>query len=213
MNQNTGYQASLVGIDIETGGLSGYTELETGERVHGAAYYPILQIALVVPAIDENGMLDIELGHSLTVNVWQDKDALSRLNDYVLKMHTNSGLLDDIETGNGADYLANDIKDAEQYIIEWLAGAGVAKFDRKAGAGAMVYGNNISFDMTFIDAQMPELARYFHYRKIDVSAINVLSRTIWRDKEIPMIEKELAHTALSDIKETTKELNGYTQGL
>lgn len=213
MEQNEEYKASLVGIDIETGGLSGYVELETGERVHGAAYYPILQIALVVPAIDEMGLLDIEAGHSLIVNVWQDKSALSRLNDYVLKMHTNSGLLNDIETGNGADYLANDIQDAEQYIIQWLAGVGVAKFERKAGTGAMVYGNNISFDMTFIDAQMPELARYFHYRKIDVSAINVLARTIWHGKEIPMIEKQLAHTALSDIKETTKELNEYTKGL
>lgn len=213
MEQNEEYKASLVGIDIETGGLSGYVELETGERVHGAAYYPILQIALVVPAIDEMGLLDIEAGHSLIVNVWQDKSALSRLNDYVLKMHTNSGLLNDIETGNGADYLANDIQDAEQYIIQWLAGVGVAKFERKAGTGAMVYGNNISFDMTFIDAQMPELARYFHYRKIDVSAINVLARTIWHEKEIPMIEKQLAHTALSDIKETTKELNEYTKGL
>lgn len=213
MEQNEEYKASLVGIDIETGGLSGYVELETGERVHGAAYYPILQIALVVPAIDDMGLLDIEAGHSLIVNVWQDKSALSRLNDYVLKMHTNSGLLNDIETGNGADYLANDIQDAEQYIIQWLAGVGVAKFERKAGTGAMVYGNNISFDMTFIDAQMPELARYFHYRKIDVSAINVLARTIWHEKEIPMIEKQLAHTALSDIKETTKELNEYTKGL
>lgn len=99
---------------------------------------------------------------------------------------------------------------AERYIIGMLVEFGVEKYDRKAKTGGILFGNSIGFDVSFITAQMPRLAQYFHYRTIDVSSIDLLKQTAWKNAHMPKIEKQYGHTALADIKETHKELSAYT---
>ncbi|MGI3093970.1 hypothetical protein ACRTEP_21280 [Vibrio diabolicus] len=208
------YDADIDGLDMETGGLDGYQEIEGVGRVHGAMYYPIIEIAVVLPLVEGNGTLNIEKGNKLVVGIEMTEEREARCDPWALKQHTESGLLDRLKTGEGFDFVAKTTEEAEQHILQWLQDNGSRKFNHKESTGAMVYGNNVGFDMNFLNAQMPALYEHFSYRKIDVSTINVLSRTpIWRALCLPQPKKVLAHTALSDITETTDELNAYTNAM
>lgn len=228
---NTKYDYKLVGIDTETGGLNGYFRCpNTGTTLKGSEHYPILEIALVVPKIvpkmglnDCGVMLEVGEGDSFTIGIkpYVDPDAYLDLDDWAkdnlsawaYKQHKKSGLLDRLEKSEGFDFIATSYEHAQKVILRWLDHKGVEAYDRETRTGAIVYGNNINFDLDFIGAKMPELTNHFHYRKIDVSAINVLARSVWYDFSIDTPSKQLNHTALADILESTEELNLYTNWL
>ena len=54
---------------------------------------------------------------------------------------------------------------------------------------------------------MPMLEDFFHYRNIDVSTIKELAKRWY--PSLPRFEKESAHLALSDIRESINELLYY----
>ena len=194
----------LVGVDLETGGLNGYETLQSGERVHGAAHYPILEMAFVV--CDEN----LNKEFSFSVGIW-DESFLERMDPWALEAHTKSGLIDQLRNQSGEHLgVFADIEDAELFAIETLLHFGVSIYDRKAKTGAVMFGNSIGFDVSYIDAQMPSLKNFFHYRTIDVSSIDLMRQTAWAGLGLPKAEKQYAHTAMSDIQETLGELMGYT---
>tara|TARA_R110002033_G_scaffold125308_1_gene167283 strand:- start:71225 stop:72115 length:891 start_codon:yes stop_codon:yes gene_type:complete len=194
----------LVGCDLETGGLNGYETLESGERVHGALHYPILEMAFVI--CDDK----LQELHRFSVGIWNES-FLERLSPWALKSHTESGLIDQLRNHSGEhDVVFSDNATAELYIIEKLQALGVTKYDRKAKTGGVLFGNSIGFDVSYLDAQMPELKGFFHYRTIDVSSIDLLRHTAWASVGLPKVKKEYAHTAMSDICETLMELGAYT---
>ncbi len=194
----------LVGFDLEAGGLNGYETLENGERVHGALHYPILEMAFVVC---DDKLNKVE---SFSIGIW-DESFLDRLSPWALDKHTESGLIDQLRNASGDhDYVFTRMDAAEKYIIDCLEGLGVTKYDREAKTGGILFGNSIGFDVSYIDAQMPMLKAFFHYRTVDVSSIDLLRQTAWADVGLPKVEKEYAHTAMSDIQETLGELEAYT---
>lgn len=195
----------LVGCDLETGGLNGYETLESGERVHGALHYPILEMAFVICDDKLNELFRFSVG------IW-DESFLDRLSPWALKAHTESGLIDQLRNQSGEHLggVFSNNEDAELFAIETLLHFGVSIYDRKAKTGAVMFGNSIGFDMSYIDAQMPSIKEFFHYRTIDVSSIDLLRQTAWSSVGLPKVEKVYAHTAMSDIKETLKELGAYT---
>ena len=67
-------------------------------------------------------------------------------------------------------------------------------------------GNSIAQDRRFLRKYMPELDAFFHYRSVDISAIKELVRR-WYAIKPP--EKQSAHRALDDIKESIEELRWY----
>jgi oligoribonuclease len=71
-------------------------------------------------------------------------------------------------------------------------------------------GNSICQDRRFLARGMPRLERYFHYRNLDVSTVKELSKR-WSPKLLEGFSKVGAHTALSDIRESVKELAYYRQ--
>jgi len=197
----------LVGVDLETGGLNGYETLPSGERVHGAAYYPILEMAFIV--CDENLNKDF----SFSVGIWNES-FLERMGPWAREAHTKSGLIDQLRNQSGEHLgVFSDIEDAELFAIETLLHFGVSIYDRKAKTGAVMFGNSIGFDASYIDAQMPALKDFFHYRTIDVSSIDLLRQTAWAGIGLPKAEKQYAHTAMADIHETYFELVDYTDHL
>jgi oligoribonuclease len=54
---------------------------------------------------------------------------------------------------------------------------------------------------------MPTLEAFLHYRNIDVSSVKELVKRWY--PSFPSYEKKKAHRALSDIKESIKELKYY----
>ena len=71
-------------------------------------------------------------------------------------------------------------------------------------------GNSICQDRRFLHRQMPRLERYFHYRNLDVSTLKELSRR-WSPSIGKGFQKESAHTALSDIRDSIEELRYYRE--
>jgi len=69
-------------------------------------------------------------------------------------------------------------------------------------------GNSICQDRRFLARGMPALERFFHYRNLDVSTLKELARR-WSPGVLEGFTKTGAHTALSDIRESVKELAHY----
>ena len=75
-----------------------------------------------------------------------------------------------------------------------------------------ICGNSICQDRRFLVRHMPRLERYFHYRNLDVSTLKELARR-WSPALLDGFSKTGAHTALSDIRESVKELAYYRQAM
>ena len=60
--------------------------------------------------------------------------------------------------------------------------------------------------------QMPLLEAYFHYRNLDVSTIKELAKR-WYPNIAAGFDKESAHLALSDIRDSINELQYYREKL
>jgi oligoribonuclease len=73
---------------------------------------------------------------------------------------------------------------------------------------APLCGNSIGQDKRFLIRYMPELARFLHYKVVDVSSIKVLVSEWYGSKYEPPPKREL-HLALSDIEESIAELRHY----
>ncbi len=69
-------------------------------------------------------------------------------------------------------------------------------------------GNSICQDRRFLHRCMPELERYFHYRNLDVSTLKELAKR-WAPQVLASVNKESAHTALSDVRDSINELRYY----
>jgi oligoribonuclease len=169
----------LVWIDCEMTGLDLATDA-------------LVEVAVLVT----DGELNV-LGDGLDLIIATTEDQLAVMDDFVLDMHTSSGLLDEIRAATLT------IADAEKlilaYVQEWIPEA------RKAPLA----GNTIGTDRTFIARDMPTLEGYLHYRNIDVSTIKELARR-WYPKTFYQAPAKLGHhRALADIQESIEELRYY----
>lgn len=206
------YLGTMLACDTETGGFKEYFELD-GQLVHGAMYRPLIEVGLILADYDENGIFDIENSKRLVVGIKQTPESLERFSEYALNMHTESGLLARLETGEGFDFVGENTKEAEAFIIKWLADNGAKAWDRKSKSGLIGIGNNIAFDLEFLDAQMNELRGMFFYRHNNVSTFDVASKSIWWNHDLPEMKKVRAHTAMSDIEESLEEMNMFTRAV
>lgn len=71
-------------------------------------------------------------------------------------------------------------------------------------------GNSICQDRRFMHRLMPALEVHFHYRNLDVSTVKELARR-WSPQAIAGFNKQSAHTALSDVRDSIEELRHYRQ--
>lgn len=166
----------LVWIDLETTGLS----LKKDK---------IIEIGVLVTDTQLN-LLD-ESGYVGYVNI-TDED-ISLMEEVVKEMHTKNRVIEMCKKS------LLTIEDIDKGAVEYIS-----KFVSKNEAP--LCGNNIAFDRSFIEYNMPLLTDYIHYRNIDVTAIKQLSR-IWRNDIYT--KKDSAHEALDDIKESVEELRYY----
>jgi oligoribonuclease len=59
---------------------------------------------------------------------------------------------------------------------------------------------------------MPVLEQFFHYRNLDVSTLKILA-SLWAPGVAKGFQKDSAHLALSDIRDSIEELNWYREHL
>lgn len=151
----------------------------------------ICEIAVVVT----DGELN-ELDGGLQLVVKPSANALANMGEFVTKMHTDSGLIEELEGGISASEAETKVL---EYIKQWVL----------AERTAPLAGNSIGTDRMFINRYMPKLDSYLHYRNIDVSSIKELSRRWYPRVYFQMPKKTGNHRALADIKESIQELRYY----
>lgn len=172
--------------DLET---TGFTELSND----GAKRHKILEVAVVLT--DDQ----FRPKYSGSWQIHHDMAELSGLmDDVVLKMHTANGLLDEVQNSRVS------LKDVESLILKDLARHNVKP--RTAPLG----GNTIFLDRAFIEAQMPGLNNFLHYRNLDVSATYELVRRVFPGYEF---QKRKTHRGLDDIFESIAEAKHYSKVL
>jgi oligoribonuclease len=163
-------------IDLETTGLSTKKD-------------KIIEIAVLVTDTDLN-LLD-DNGYTGHVRI-TDED-VSLMSDFVKDMHTSNGLIEICRKST------LNLEDIDRQATEYIS-----KFVKEKEAP--LCGNNIAFDRSFIDYNMPLLSNYLHYRNIDVSTLKQLNQ-IWKEEKYD--KGVSSHEAMDDIKGSIEELRYY----
>jgi oligoribonuclease len=124
---------------------------------------------------------------------------MDALDDWNKRQHGASGLAERVlqSTATLADAEAATLR----FLGEWV----------NAGASPMA-GNSICQDRRFLAREMPALEKYFHYRNLDVSTLKILAQ-LWAPQVAAGFNKESAHRALSDIRDSIAELAWYRSNL
>lgn len=167
----------LIWIDLEMTGLDSDRDR-------------ILEIATLVT--DKNLNL---LAEGPVLAIHQNQTILATLDDWNLKHHGESGLLERVRCSQISE------AEAEHATLTFL------KAWVPAGLSPMC-GNSICQDRRFLSRHMPRLEAYFHYRNLDVSTLKELAAR-WAPEVKESFKKKNGHQALEDIRESIAELRHY----
>ena len=161
------------------------TGLEPGRHV-------IVEIATL---LTDDQLNVVDEGPDLVIHA--SAEQLAEMGTFVTDMHTRSGLLPQIISS------AITVDEAQRQTLEFLVANGVEPNT------VPLSGNSIGTDRRFLQEYMPELEAYFHYRNVDVSTIKELARRWYPEALASSPEKDSAHRALDDIRESINELTSY----
>ena len=150
----------------------------------------ILEIATVVTDSQLNVLAEgpeFAIAHPLA--------ALEGMDDWNRKQHGKSGLWRRVleEGVSTAEAEAATLR----FLAQWVP----------ANTSPMC-GNSICQDRRFLHRLMPRLEKHFHYRNLDVSTLKELARR-WAPQVLAGVNKDSAHTALSDVRDSIAELRHY----
>ena len=140
-----------------------------------------------------------ELAEGPVLAIHQSPETMDGMDEWNTRQHGESGLT--------ARVLESEVdaREAElatlAFLREWV----------DEGASPMC-GNSICQDRRFLAREMPQLEAYFHYRNLDVSTLKILA-TQWAPSVANGFDKESAHLALSDIRDSIDELAWYREHL
>jgi len=172
----------LVWIDCEMTGLDPATD-------------EIVEIACIVT---EGDLTELDSGISLVV---KPSDApLAAMDPVVVRMHTESGLIEEIPGGI-------TLAEAEERVLAYVR-SHVPDARKAPLAGSSVY-----VDRGFLSRYMPDLDAHLHYRLVDVSSIKEIVRRWFPRVYYATPEKKGNHRALGDIRESIAELRYYRDAI
>ena len=140
-----------------------------------------------------------ELAEGPVLAIRQSQETMDGMDEWNTRQHGESGL-----TARVLESVV-DAPEAElatlAFLRDWV----------DEGASPMC-GNSICQDRRFLAREMPQLEAYFHYRNLDVSTLKILA-TQWAPSVANGFDKESAHLALSDIRDSIEELAWYRERL
>lgn len=148
----------------------------------------ILEIATIITDPDLN---IIALGPHLVIN--QPTAILDTMNDWCKEHHAKSGLVQAVKQSS-----VNTLQ-AEQETLDFI------KEHCKPQTG-LLSGNSIWSDRVFLQAYMPLILQYLHYKMIDVTSIAEMASGWYPKDPNREFKKQDGHRALPDILESIEEL-------
>lgn len=172
----------LVWIDCEMTGL----DLTVDELV---------EVAVVITDYD---LTPIDPGFAIVIK--PSAEALANMGDFVTAMHTESGLITELDGGVS-------LSEAETAVLEYIQ-----RFVPSPQTAPLA-GNTIGTDRAFINKYMPSVDAHLHYRSVDVSSIKELSRRWFPRVYFNSPAKNGGHRALADILESIRELHYYRKAV
>ncbi|ORX42730.1 ribonuclease H-like protein [Hesseltinella vesiculosa] len=132
--------------------------------------------------------------------IHQSQELLDSMDEWCTEHHGKSGLTQAVLASN------TTTKQAESMILEFL----FKHFPADDWKGRIpLAGNSVHVDKQFLQAEMPGIVDYLHYRIIDVSTIKELAKRWFPAAANHMTKKKEKHRALDDIKESIMELQFY----
>lgn len=178
-------------VDIETTGLYGRSEYTN----YGVLDHDILEIALIITDFEGKVLKSKSYVVSHDYN-----EIVSKMNDYVFKMHDSSGLLNAIKLDSNSKSLST-IETELIEIMEEICG----------DETPYMAGSSIHFDRFFISMQMPRLNEKFHYRNFDVSTLEMFYQIIAGEKLGG--KSEPSHIAIEDVTASIKRFKAISEAL
>lgn len=152
----------------------------------------IIEIATIVT----NSNLEI-LAEGPVMAIYQPDALLDSMDEWCTKQHTKSGLVERVKNSTFNE------SDAEEKTLTFLK-------DFVPEKKSPLCGNTICQDRRFLYRYMPTLAEFFHYRNLDVSTVKILAQR-WAPQVADAFNKESAHLALEDIRDSIDELKFYRE--
>ena len=156
---------------------------------------PERHVVIEIATLVTDGDLNV-LAEGPVIPVGRSREEMERIDEWSLKTHTGSGLLERV----GASTVG--VAEAEQrtldFVREWV---GLRE--------APLCGNSVHQDRLFLMKEMKTLEAYLHYRIVDVSSVKELVRRWYPGLRAPA--KKGAHRALDDIRESIEELRFYRE--
>lgn len=151
----------------------------------------LVEIACIVTEAD---LTEIDEGVSIVIK--PGDEPLANMDEVVVKMHNESGLIHEIPNGTTLD-------DAQIRVLDYV------KQHIPDARKAPLAGSSVYVDRTFLARYMPDLDAHLHYRLVDVSSIKELTKRWYPKAYYNTPEKTGNHRALADIRESIAELRYY----
>ena len=156
------------------------------------ARHVIVEIATI---ITDDDLEIVAEGPDLVVHATDEE--LAEMDDVVVRMHTESGLLDRIRASK------MPLAEAGRQTLQFL------RTHVPEARTVPLCGNSIGTDRRFLATFLPEIEEHLHYRSVDVSTLKELGRRWAPDIVHAAPTKTGSHRALDDIRESVAELRYY----
>ncbi len=151
----------------------------------------LIEVAALVTDFELN-----VLGEGVDLVIKPPEGAVDQMVDVVRRMHTESGLLAELDAGV-------TLAHAESAVLDYL------RTHIPESGKAPLAGNSVGTDRAFLARDMGELESFMHYRIVDVSSIKELARRWFPRAYFAAPAKAGNHRALVDIRESIAELRYY----
>lgn len=140
------------------------------------------------------------LAEGLDVVIKPSAQSLAQMGSFVTQMHTESGLIEELDAGVS-------LAEAEQIVLDYIQ-----RIVQTPGVAPLA-GNSVGQDARFLRAYMPAVMDFLHYRIIDVSTLKELAKRWYPRVYVCAPEKRGGHRALGDIRDSIVELQYYRAAL
>ena len=151
----------------------------------------LIEVAALVTDFELN-----VLGEGVDLVIKPPEGAVDQMVDVVRRMHTESGLLAELDAGV-------TLGEAESAVLDYV------RTHIPESGKAPLAGNSVGTDRAFLARDMGELESFMHYRIVDVSSIKELARRWFPRAYFAAPAKAGNHRALVDIQESIAELRYY----